>query len=54
MLNKEEPVAMETDATDAQSCFILFRKFMKEVSSNTSSVQLYDLMMCTLTCNRCW
>ena len=25
-------VAMETDATDKQACFILFRKFVKEAS----------------------
>ena len=28
-----EDDAMETDATDRQTCFVLFQKFVREVSS---------------------
>ena len=40
----EDVVAMETDAIDRQSCFVLFRKFVKEVQCIRTELDWHDFL----------
>ena len=41
--------SMETDATDKQACFVLFQKFVREVSLDFTYIPRYGLNHLSLT-----
>ena len=41
--------SMETDATDKQACFVLFQKFVREVSLDFTCIPRYGLNHLSLT-----